>query len=103
MTKEQILEDSMAPSKNWVEVGSGNLGRLYIEVLRCEDLPNMDSLTLDVRDATDAFACIVFEDAIVCTGKSCVTGLCDWVAGEHLLTVHDSLSPIRCHRKHELA
>jgi hypothetical protein len=68
MTKEQIYEDSMKPSKNWVEVGSGDLGKLYIEVLRCEGLPNMDSLTLDVRDATDAFACIVFEDAIACTG-----------------------------------
>lgn len=62
----------MKASKQWIEAGSGGrerVGKVYVEILGCEDLPNMDSLTLDVRDATDAFACIVFEDAIVNTGK----------------------------------
>ena len=73
MTKEDIYEESMQPTKHWVEAGSGGrerVGRVYLEVLGCDSLPNMDTLTLDIRDATDAFACIVFEDAIVSTGTS---------------------------------
>jgi hypothetical protein len=81
MTKEQIYEDSIAVSKNWVEAGSGGrekVGKVYLEILGCEGLPNMDNLTLDVRDATDAFASIVFEDAIVSTGMNYENEDIDW-------------------------
>jgi hypothetical protein len=67
MTKEQIFEESMKPSTHWVEAGSGQLGRVYVEVLGCEKLPNMDAATLNLRDRTDAFACLVYEDSIVTT------------------------------------
>ena len=40
---------------------------VYFEVIGCDGLPNMDSTTLNVRDKTDAFACIAFEDALVNT------------------------------------
>lgn len=65
MTAEQIQEESMKPSTNFVEAGSGDLGKLYVEVIGASDLPNMD-LGI-IGDQTDAFACLVFEDSIVNT------------------------------------
>jgi len=67
MSKEKIVEESMKPSRHWVEAGSGDLGMVYLEVLGCSKLPNMDVATTNIRDKTDAFACIVFEDAIMMT------------------------------------
>lgn len=67
LTKEAITAESMKPSMNWVEAGSGDLGKLYVEVLGCTNLPNMDAMTTNVRDKTDAFGCLVFEDSIVMT------------------------------------
>jgi hypothetical protein len=71
MTEQQLIDCSNEHSTHWVEAGSGGLtklGKVYLELLGCDDLPNLDSLTLDIRDKTDAFASIVFEDAIVSTG-----------------------------------
>jgi hypothetical protein len=58
------MEETMKPSKNWIEAGSGNCGRVFLEILKCDGLPNMDT---GMRDLTDAFACIIYEDAIVNT------------------------------------
>jgi hypothetical protein len=66
MTKEQLIAESLKPSTHWVEAGSGHVGKLFVEILGCDGLPNMD-LSANPRDATDAFSCIVFEDAIVNT------------------------------------
>lgn len=53
------------PSTRWVEAGSsGGLGRVYIEVLRCKNLPNLDTGTSFLGDKTDAFVCLIFEDSI---------------------------------------
>jgi hypothetical protein len=57
MTKEQINDESMKHSTNWLEAGSGSLGRLYFELIGCDNLPNMDSTTLNPLDKTDSFAC----------------------------------------------
>ena len=40
---------------------------VYFELIGCNDLPNMDAATVNLRDKTDAFGCIMFEDAIVNT------------------------------------
>jgi hypothetical protein len=58
----------MKPSYSWVEAGSGSLGKLYVEILKCDNLPNMDSRlgSLEVG-YTDAFCCIIFEDSILNT------------------------------------
>lgn len=59
---------AMEPSENWVEVGSGNEGKLYVEILGCNGLPNMDSPTLtNLNNMTDAYCCLVMEDSIVNT------------------------------------
>ena len=58
----------MKPSTNWVEAGSGGIGKLYVEILGCDSLPNMDGAAgLNASDKTDAFCCAVFEDCIVNT------------------------------------
>jgi C2 domain len=65
MTEKQIEEEHIKPSTRWIETGSGKLGRVYVEILRCDALPNTDTGVLG--DMTDAFCNIIFEDAIVNT------------------------------------
>ena len=62
MTDQQIDKAAQQSSTNWLEAGSGDLGKVYFEILQCDGLPNMDAATLNVRDKTDAFCCIAFED-----------------------------------------
>mmetsp|Transcript_7914 Transcript_7914/g.14267 ORF Transcript_7914/g.14267 Transcript_7914/m.14267 type:complete len:756 (-) Transcript_7914:69-2336(-) len=66
MSEEQIYTETFGPSQNWTEAGSGNLGKVYLEVLRCEDLPNVD-VGEAVGNVTDAFVCAVYEDVLVQT------------------------------------
>jgi len=69
MSKEMIEKETMKPSHSWVEAGTGSLGRMFVEVLKCDDLPNMD-LKIPGRPQkglTDAFSCLIFEDSIVTT------------------------------------
>ena len=65
LTKEQMNETCKLPSENWTVAGSGELGELYLEILSCKGLPNLDFGL--PRNKTDAFANVVFEDAIVST------------------------------------
>jgi len=58
LTKDEIMQESMKNSTSWVEAGSGDQGKLYVEVLGCTNLP---------PDRSDAFACLVFEECIVNT------------------------------------
>lgn len=64
MSSEEISKEIMKPTYQWIEAGTGNLGRLYLEVLKCDGLPNMDAR---IDGKTDAFCCILYEDAIVNT------------------------------------
>lgn len=63
MTKKEIQETAMKPSKHWAEVGTGTYGQVYLEVLGCDSLPNLDTDFLD--GMTDCFVSIVFEDSMV--------------------------------------
>jgi C2 domain len=71
MTQDAIDHEAIQPSTYWVEAGNGSLGKVYLEIISCDHLPNMDfgnvSLKLPHKDKTDAFACIVYEDVIVNT------------------------------------
>jgi hypothetical protein len=66
MSKEAIKETIFAPSQHWVTAGSGSIGHLYLEVLKCSDLPNVD-IGGSIGNLTDCFVCAVFEDAMVQT------------------------------------
>ena len=41
MTKAQLQDEALAPSWNWVETGHGQAGKLFLEIIGCDDLPNM--------------------------------------------------------------
>ena len=64
MTDEDMLIECHKPSQKWIEAGSGSLGKVFVEVLRCQELPNMD---VGLGNLTDAFVSIIFEDAVVQT------------------------------------
>ena len=66
MTPKQIEQDAFLPSHEWVEAGSGGLGKLYLEILSCDDLPNVD-VGESVGNFTDCFICAIFEDSVVQT------------------------------------
>ncbi|CAB9508375.1 expressed unknown protein [Seminavis robusta] len=65
---DSLLEQAFQPSQDWIEVGSGTHGRVYLEVLGCNDLPNLDSPTIgNLNNMTDAYCCLIMEDSIVNT------------------------------------
>lgn len=66
MTKEQIETECQKDSKYWVDSGTGRLGRLFVEILGCDDLPNLDTGGF-AGNKTDAFVSLVFEDAVTQT------------------------------------
>eukprot|EP00980_Cylindrotheca_fusiformis_P026158 scaffold15472_cov117-Cylindrotheca_fusiformis.AAC.22 len=74
MTKQQMKDAALEPSKQWYDVGHGKYGAVYLEIIGCDDLPNMDTELID--GLTDAFVAIVFEDCYVRTS-----------------VIHDSLNP----------
>lgn len=65
MTQDEVYKEALKPSIKWVEAGSGEgVGKLYVEVIACDDLPNLD---MGVGDYTDPFVGIVYEDTMVRT------------------------------------
>jgi hypothetical protein len=64
MTKDEIYEEAFKPSVRWVQAGYGTMGTVYLEIIGCDNLPNMD---LTAVDLTDPFVGIVFEDNFVRT------------------------------------
>lgn len=66
MTPVNLSKETMNPSKQWVEAGSGHLGTLHLEILSCHDLPNVD-VGEAVGNLSDCFVCAVFEDVMVQT------------------------------------
>ena len=66
LSKDEIFAETMKPSKEWVKAGSGTLGKLYLEILHCSDLPNTD-VGESVGNLTDSFIAAVFEDCMVQT------------------------------------
>lgn len=66
LSPKDIHVETRRPSHNWVEAGSGTLGKLYCEVLACHDLPNVD-IGEAVGNVTDSFVCLVYEDTCAMT------------------------------------
>ena len=67
MTHAQIQDEAaMKRSKNWIDAGTGDLGRVYLEIIGCDNLPNLDSGGL-VGNKTDSYVTAVFEDCVLKT------------------------------------
>eukprot|EP00956_Cyclotella_meneghiniana_P020727 scaffold36991_cov79-Cyclotella_meneghiniana.AAC.3 len=63
-TEEELHDECWKDSTNWIKAGSGSLGKVYVEVLQCRDLPNVDT---GPGNKTDAFVSIVYGDCQVQT------------------------------------
>lgn len=66
MTHDEIEGETLKESRNWVDAGSGAHGRIFVEILGCDKLPNMDVGGF-AGNKTDAFVSLVFEDIYVRT------------------------------------
>jgi hypothetical protein len=64
LSNDDLEKETMKHSTRWIEVGQGDCGRVYFELLKCDELPNLDKMNMS---KTDAFANIVFESNIVNT------------------------------------
>ena len=61
-----IEEETKRPSYNWTDIGSGTLGKIFVEILGCDNLPNMDTGGV-LGNKTDAFISLVYEDCFAQT------------------------------------
>jgi hypothetical protein len=66
LSSQEIKNRTMLPSHEWIEAGSGKIGKVYLEILSCQDLPNVD-VGEAMGNYTDSFISAVFEDAMVQT------------------------------------
>jgi len=66
MSAAQIERETFSDSKKWLDIGSGNLGKVFIEILGCDGLPDKD-MGISKKDKTDAFVAIVYEDCVAKT------------------------------------
>jgi len=61
LTKEQINDVSKELSYEWIDIGSGTLGKIFVEIIACDNLPNMDVGGV-LGNKTDCFVSLVYED-----------------------------------------
>ena len=66
LTKEKIEEESNKPSYDWIDIGSGRLGKIFVEIISCDNLPNLDVGGV-LGNKTDSFVSLVYEDCFVRT------------------------------------
>ena len=43
MSEQQLHDESLKDSREWIDSGSGNLGYLFVEIIACDELPNLDT------------------------------------------------------------
>lgn len=68
MSEGQIEAECMEKSVSWLDLGSGDLGRVFVEVIGADGLPNKDSgVGLFGSNKSDPFVSIVFEDTMAKT------------------------------------
>jgi hypothetical protein len=63
-TEDEIECNTLKPSRRYQHIGSGKIARVYLEVLACNNLPNMENIQAFGRNKTDAFVQVVYEDCI---------------------------------------
>lgn len=61
MSKQEIESEVMKESTDWLDTGSGDVARIFVEILGCNGLPNLDHGGF-LGNKTDAFIALVFED-----------------------------------------
>jgi hypothetical protein len=96
LTHEQIEDETTKPSNHWTHAGIGDLGRIYLEILSCDDLPNLDTGGF-LGNKTDAFVSIVYEDVLIRTDTidDCLSPRwLPWTKRAFILNINHSSSQI---------
>ena len=97
MTDEQMNKEMQKPSTAWVRCANHNdkgLGEVYLEILNCQGLPNLD---VGVGNKTDSFVVAILEDSMM---QTCVIDdiLCPmwmpWTQRAFIFTQKKSTSPL---------
>mmetsp|Transcript_36349 Transcript_36349/g.79135 ORF Transcript_36349/g.79135 Transcript_36349/m.79135 type:complete len:1145 (+) Transcript_36349:145-3579(+) len=74
MTSAELQEHAFRRSTNWIDAGSGSIGRIYLEIIGCDGLPNLDRVAGMISNVkTDTFVTVVYEDCVL---KTDVVGNC---------------------------
>ena len=69
LSHEEMQSEIHKPSTNWTGAGTDthdSLGTVFLEILECEGLPNMDAGGA-LGNKTDAFVCAIYEESLVQT------------------------------------
>ena len=66
MSNLELEQEYLKPSRDYKYIGSGTIGKLWLEVLGCSNLPNLDFGGF-LGNKTDAFVTLVYEDCVVKT------------------------------------
>jgi hypothetical protein len=64
MSTQEIETNVMKPSRKYEYIGNGKIARVYLEILSCDNLPNMEGVMGRFGNKTDGFVQIVYEDCI---------------------------------------
>lgn len=62
MSEKELADAVMQTSRDWIDSGTGDLGKVHLEILECIDLPNLDVGGF-LGNKTDAFVAVVYGDA----------------------------------------
>jgi len=67
LSPTEVEMEAKSASKKWIKAGTGDFGTMYVEVIKCDGLPNLDQTVPPTGDKTDAFVAVLFEDTLVRT------------------------------------
>lgn len=70
MSQEELHKESFKDSQEWIDSGSGHLGFLFVEILACDELPNLDTGGI-IGNKTGTTQVIVYQFCIICR-NSCL-------------------------------
>ena len=57
LSKEGLIEEAMKPSREWLHLGSGTAGRVFVELI------GVDGLAVSMLGKSDPFGLLIFEDS----------------------------------------
>jgi len=67
LSQEELIEEAMKPSREWLHLGSGTAGRVFVELI------GVDGLAVSMLGKSDPFGLLIFEDSY---GKTDVINNC---------------------------
>ena len=66
MSEEDIKAEALKCSRKWLDIGAGEHGTLFVEVIGLDGIPNKDK-NISGQNKTDSFVALIYEDCMVKT------------------------------------